>query len=60
LSTGDPKIDSVDCHPIAYAHILQAAQSYEHLPIFLKEDSEQITGNEETATKVPMWMNIAA
>jgi hypothetical protein len=60
LSTGDPNIDSVDGHPIAYAHILQAAQSYEHPPIFLKEDSEQITSNEETATKVPMWVNIAA
>jgi hypothetical protein len=60
LSTGDPSIDNVDGHPIAYAHLLQAAQSYEHPPIFLKEDSEQITSNEETATKVPMWMNIAA
>jgi hypothetical protein len=36
LSKGDPSIGDVDGHPIAYAHILQAAQSYEHQPIFLK------------------------
>jgi hypothetical protein len=60
LSTGDHNIDSADGHTIAYAIILQAAQSYEHPPIFLKEDSEQIMSNEDTALKVPMWMNIAA
>jgi hypothetical protein len=60
LSTGDPNIDSVDGHPIAYAHHLQASQNYENPPIFLREDSEQITSKEETATKVPVWMNTAA
>jgi hypothetical protein len=60
LSTGDPSIDEVDGHTIAYTCILQAAQLYEHPPIFLKEDSEQVTSVEETAAKVPMWMNIAA
>jgi hypothetical protein len=60
LSTGDPSIDDVDGHPIAYTVILQAAQLYGHPPIFLKEDSEPITSNDETAMKVPMWMNIAA
>jgi hypothetical protein len=60
LSTGDPNIDSVDGHPISYAHILEASQNYENPPIFLREDSEQITSKEEIATKVPVWMNIAA
>jgi hypothetical protein len=60
LSTGDPSIDDVDGHPIAYTCIMQAAQLYEHPPIFLREDSEEITRNEETATKAPVWMNIAA
>jgi hypothetical protein len=60
LSTGDPNIDDVNGHPIAYVSILLAAQSYEHPPVFLKEDDEQITSNEELAAKVPMWMNIAA
>jgi hypothetical protein len=59
LSTGDPNIDSVNGHPIAYANILQAAQNYEHPPIFLKEDSEQVI-NSENADKVPLWMNTAA
>jgi hypothetical protein len=60
LNSGDASIDNVDGHSIAYAHLLQADQSLKHPPIFPKEDSEQITSNEETATKVPMWMNIAA
>jgi hypothetical protein len=60
LGAGDPSIDDVDGHPIAYTVILQAAQMYEHPPILLKEDSEQITSDPETVTKVPMWMNIAA
>jgi hypothetical protein len=34
-------------------------QSHEHPPIFLKEDSEQVTSS-ENADKVPLWMNIAA
>jgi hypothetical protein len=56
LSTGDPRIDDVDGHRIAYTCILQAAQQYERTPIFLKEDSEQIASNPETATRVPMWI----
>jgi hypothetical protein len=47
LSTGDPSIDSVDGRPIAYT------------PVFLKEDSPQVTTS-ENADKVPVWMNIAA
>jgi hypothetical protein len=60
LSTGDTSIDDVDGQPITYTVILQAAHMYKHPPIFLTENSEQITSVEETATKVPMWMNIAA
>jgi hypothetical protein len=60
LSTGDPNILNADGHPIAYTHLLQAAQSYEHPLIFLKEDSEQIVSNPEMATHVPLWMNTAA
>jgi hypothetical protein len=52
LSTGDPNTDSADGHPIAHAHILQVVQTYEHPPIFLKEDSEQVTSS-ENADKVP-------
>jgi hypothetical protein len=60
LSTGDPTTDSVDGHPIAYTAILQAAQAFEKPPIFVKEDSEQVTGNPEMAEKVPEWMNLAS
>jgi hypothetical protein len=60
LSTGDPSIDSEDGHHIAYSQILQAAQSYEKRPIFLREDSEQITSDPIMAEKVPKWMSIAA
>jgi hypothetical protein len=59
LSTGDPNIDSANGHPIAYAGILQAAQSDENRPIFLKEDSVIVTSS-DNADKVPLWMNIAA
>jgi hypothetical protein len=60
LSTGDPNVDAEDGHPIAYAHLLRASQSYEHPPIFLREDSEQITQDQVMAEKVPVWMNTAA
>jgi hypothetical protein len=60
LITGDPTIAGVDGHPIAYTAILQAAQSFEKPPIFVKEDSEQVTGNPEMAEKVPEWMNLAS
>jgi hypothetical protein len=60
LSTGDPNIDSEDGHPIAYSVILQAAQSYERPPFFLKEYHEQITSDPVMSEKVPGWMNIAA
>jgi hypothetical protein len=43
LSTGDPNVDADNGHPIAYAHLLQASQSYEHPPLFLREDREKIT-----------------
>jgi hypothetical protein len=58
LNAGDPNIDSVDGHPIAYEAILRANQSFENHPIFLKEDSEQITNHPEFSEKVPEWMAI--
>jgi hypothetical protein len=60
LSTGDPNVDSEDGHLIAYSAILQAAQSYERPPLFLREDHEQITSDPVKADKVPGWMNTAA
>jgi hypothetical protein len=61
LSTGDPNIDAEDGHQIAYTHLLQASQSYERPPpLFLREDSEQITQNPVMAQKVPVWINTAA
>jgi hypothetical protein len=60
LSTGNPNIDSEDGHPIAYSAILQAAQSYERPPLFLREDHEQITSDPVMTEKVPGWMNTAA
>jgi hypothetical protein len=39
LSTGDPNIDSTDGHPIAHQVILRESQTYEHPPVFVKEDS---------------------
>jgi hypothetical protein len=59
-STGDPNVDSEDGHPIAYTAILQAAQSYEKPPLFLKEDHEQITRDPVWSEKVPEWMNTAS
>jgi hypothetical protein len=60
LSTGDPNIDSEDGHPIAYTSILQAAQSYEKKPLFLREDHEQITSDPIKSVEVSKWMNTAA
>jgi hypothetical protein len=60
LSAGDPNIDIEDGHPIAYAAVLQAAQSFERPPLFLREDSERITSDSTMAEKVPEWMNIPA
>jgi hypothetical protein len=58
LNTRDPNIDSVDGHEVAYNVILQARQSFENPPIFLKEDSEQIVNDPVYAEKVPEWMAI--
>jgi hypothetical protein len=60
LSTGDPNVDSKHGHPIAYSAILQAAQSYERPPLFLREDHEQITSDPVMSERVPGWMNTAA
>jgi hypothetical protein len=42
LYAGDPNVDSYDGHPIAYEVILRESQTYEHPPIFLKEDSDHV------------------
>jgi hypothetical protein len=60
LSTGDPSVDSEDGHPIAYTTIIQAAQSYERMPLFLREDYEQITSNPTWSVEVPKWLNTAS
>jgi hypothetical protein len=60
LNSGDPTIDSDDGHPIAYSAILQAIQTFESPPLFLKEDSEQITSNPVYADTIPECMNLAA
>jgi hypothetical protein len=47
LNAGNPNIDSVDGHPVAYEAILRASQTF-----------EQVTSNPELAEKVPEWMAI--
>jgi hypothetical protein len=59
LNAEDPRIDSVDGHPVAYEAILQARQSFENPPIFLKEHCEQITSDPVFSEKVPEWMATA-
>jgi hypothetical protein len=44
----------LDGHPIAYTKLLQASQSFERPPIFLKEDSKQITQDPIMSEKVPI------
>jgi hypothetical protein len=60
LNTKDPSIDSEDGHPIAYTAILQAVQTFEKPPIFLKEDCEQITEDPVMAEKIPEYMCLAS
>jgi hypothetical protein len=59
LSSGDPNADAESGHPIAYQEVLAAAQSYEHPPIFLREDSERITSDALMSSEVPKWMCMA-
>jgi hypothetical protein len=59
LSTGDPNVDPVDGHPIAYTK-LQESQKFERPPIFVREDSVQIVQDPVNAEKVPGWTNTAA
>jgi hypothetical protein len=58
LSSGDSSVDSVDGHPVAYEAILQASQSFENRPVFLKEASEQVVSDPFYSEKVPEWMAI--
>jgi chemotaxis protein histidine kinase CheA len=60
LSTKNPNVDPEDGHRLAYTIIIQTAQAYEHPPIFMSEDNEQITSNEVMLESVAEWMNIAA
>jgi hypothetical protein len=59
LSTGDPNVDNSDGHPIAYEVILRESQTYEHPPIFLKEDSDHVVNDESLSEKVQEWMAIS-
>jgi hypothetical protein len=59
LNAGDPNADSSDGHPIAYEVILRESQTYEHPPIFLKEDSDHVVNDEFLAEKVQGWMAIS-
>jgi hypothetical protein len=59
ISSGDPNIDNVDGHPIAYEVILRESQQFENHPIFVKEDSEQVVNHPVYADKVPEWMAIS-
>jgi hypothetical protein len=59
-SSGDPNVDSEDGNLIAYSAVLQAAQSYERPPLFLREDHDSIISDPIKAKKVPGWMNAAA
>jgi hypothetical protein len=45
LSSKNPNADCEDGHQLAYTIILQAAQAYEHPPLLMSEDDEQITSN---------------
>jgi hypothetical protein len=55
LTAGDPSIDSENGHPIAYERVLVESQKYEHPPLFLREDSEQIVSDPVMAASVPKW-----
>jgi hypothetical protein len=46
-------------HHIAYQKVLAAAQTYEHPPLFLSEDCDQITSEPGKAEEVANWMCIA-
>jgi hypothetical protein len=60
LREQDPTLDQEDGHHLAYTIILQASQAYEHPPVFVSEDSEQLQSDPETARRVAEWMNTAA
>jgi hypothetical protein len=59
LTAGDPSIDSENGHPIAYERVLTESQKYEHPPLSLREDSEQIVGDPVMSESVPKWLCMA-
>jgi hypothetical protein len=60
LATKNPNVDTENGHQLAYSLILQTAQAYEHPPLFMSEDNEQITSNDVMKESVAEWMNTAA
>jgi hypothetical protein len=57
LSTGDPNVNVEQGHQIAYSVILQATQSFEQKPDFLREDHVSIIKDEAKARMVSTWLN---
>jgi hypothetical protein len=60
LTTGNPNDGGEEGLTIAYASILQASQSFENPPLFLREDCDQIISNPVWSVEVPKWMATAA
>jgi hypothetical protein len=59
FNTGDPNVDSSDGHSIAHEVILRESQTYDHPPVFVKEDSERVVNDEFLSGKVSGWMATA-
>jgi hypothetical protein len=60
LREQNPSLDQEDGHQLAYTVILQSASAYEHPPVFVPEDHEQLQSDPEIARRVAEWMNTAA
>jgi hypothetical protein len=60
LREQNPSLDQEEGHLLAYVTILQASQAYEHPPVFVPEDNEQLQSDPQIARRVAEWMNTAA
>jgi hypothetical protein len=60
LATRNVVVPDEEDHSELYAAILQASDSFESPPIFLREDCEQITSDPVWSVEVPKWMITAA
>jgi hypothetical protein len=60
LSTRNVIISDEEDHLELYSAILQASDSYERPPIFLREDCEDITSHQVWSIEVPKWLITAA